>query len=64
MWVREVALMEVVGLCGYNAAGAGLLLMVERNTLVSGESVMVFGGTLVLAQPPPLELWHWGVGLG
>ncbi len=40
----EVAFMEVVVFCGYNAVGA-LLLTVECNTLISGKGVMVAGGT-------------------
>jgi hypothetical protein len=57
MGAREVALMEVVMFCGYKDAGVGLLLTVGRNTFVPGNLVMVAKGTLVLAQPPPLELW-------
>jgi hypothetical protein len=38
--------MEVVALLGYNTAGVGLLLMVECNILVSGDGVMVAGGTI------------------
>jgi hypothetical protein len=41
----EVALIEVVAFCGYKATGAGLLLRVGRNTLVSGKGVTVAGGT-------------------
>jgi hypothetical protein len=56
--------MEVVTFCGYKEAGDGLLLMVGCNTLVPGNLVMVAGGTLISSvAPPPLELWHWGVGL-
>jgi hypothetical protein len=36
MQAQEVALMEVVALCRFNAVGARLLLTVEGNTLVSG----------------------------
>jgi hypothetical protein len=46
MRALEVVLMEVVMFCGYKDAGVGLLLTVGRNTLISGEVVMVAGGTL------------------
>jgi hypothetical protein len=54
MWAREVVLMEVIAFCGYDAIGAGLLLTVERNTLVSGEGVTVAGGTLSSSTAPTL----------
>ncbi len=54
MRAREVMLMEVVAFCGYNATGAGLLLTVECNTLVSGKGVMVAGGTLGSIAAPTL----------
>jgi hypothetical protein len=44
--------MEVAVFFGVNAAGAGLSLMVECNTLVFGKGVMVAGGTL-----GSMELW-------
>ncbi len=40
MHARKVVLMEVEMFCGYKDAGVGLLLMVGRNTLVPGNSVM------------------------
>jgi hypothetical protein len=64
MRAGEVALIEVVGFCGYKAAGDGLLLTVERVTLVSGKGVTVAEAPLVLVQPPPSELWLWGAGSG
>ncbi len=54
MRAREVPLMEVVAFCGYNSVGAGLLLMVECNTLVSGEGMTVAGGTLGSRAAPSL----------
>ncbi len=54
MRAREVVLMEIVALCGYNAAGAGLLLTVERNTLISGKGMTVAGGTLGSSVAPTL----------
>jgi hypothetical protein len=56
--------MEVVAFCGYNAAGAGLLLMVECSTFVSGEGVMVAGGTLGSSAAPTLGDVARGVKLG
>ena len=50
----EVTLMEVVAICGYNDTGAKLLLTVECNTLISGEGVMVAGGTLGSSAAPTL----------
>jgi hypothetical protein len=46
--------MEVVAICGYNDTGAKLLLTVECNTLISGEGVMVAGGTLGSSAAPTL----------
>ncbi len=48
----EVVLIEVVAFCEYKAAGYGLLLTVESNTLVSGEGMMVAGGTLGSSAAP------------
>ncbi len=47
-------MIEVVAFCGYKDAGAGLFLMVERNTLVSGKVVMVAGSTLGSSTAPTL----------
>jgi hypothetical protein len=63
MQAQEVALMEVEMFCGYKDAGFGLLLTVGCNTLVPGDLVMELEAPSILAQPPPLELWHWGAGL-
>jgi hypothetical protein len=63
MRAQDAGLIEVETFCGYKDAGVGLLLMVGRNTLVSGNLVMVAGDTLVLAQPLSSELWPWGAGL-
>jgi hypothetical protein len=46
--------MKVFVLWGYNTAGAGLLLTVERNTLVFGKGVMVAGGALGSSAAPTL----------
>jgi hypothetical protein len=54
MRTREVIVIEVGAFCGYKAAGAGLLLTVERNTLVSGEGVTIAGGTLGSSAAPTL----------
>ncbi len=54
MRAQEVASMEVVAFCGYNTAGARLLLTVERNTLVSGEGMMAAGGPLSSSAAPIL----------
>ncbi len=54
MQAKEVALIEVVAFCGYKAVGAGLLLTVECNTLISGEGVTVAGGTLASSAAPTL----------
>jgi hypothetical protein len=55
MQAWEVMLIEVVVFCGCKAAGAGLLLTVERNTLVSGKGVTVAGGTLGSSAAPILR---------
>jgi hypothetical protein len=55
MWAWEAALIEVVAFCGYKATGAGLLLRVERNTLVSGEGGTIAGGTLSSSAAPTLR---------
>ncbi len=60
----KVTLMEVVVICGYNAAGAELLLTVECNTLVSGEGVMVAGGTLGSSAAPTLGAVALGCKVG
>jgi hypothetical protein len=52
MQAQEVVSMEFVALCGYNTAGAGLLLTVEHNTLVSGNGMTVAGGTLSSSAAP------------
>jgi hypothetical protein len=54
MRAREVVLIEVDAFYGYTATGAWLLLTVERNTLVSGEGVLVDGGTLGSSAAPTL----------
>jgi hypothetical protein len=54
MQAWEVASMDVVALCGYNNAGAGLLLIVERNTLLSSKGVMVAGRLLSSSAAPNL----------
>ncbi len=48
-------IIEVVVFCGYKAARDRLLLMVERNTLVSGKGVSVAGGTLSSSAAPTLR---------
>jgi hypothetical protein len=64
MWAQEVALMEVVMLCGYNDAEVGLLLKVGRNTLVSGKLVTVAGGTLSSSAALTLGAMALGVRVG
>jgi hypothetical protein len=59
----EVALIEVVAFCGYKATGAGQLLTVELNTLVSGEGMTVAGGTLSSSTAPTLQAVALGVEL-
>jgi hypothetical protein len=54
MQAQDVALMEVVAFCGYNSVGVGLLLTVERNTLISGKGMTVAGGTLGSSAAPTL----------
>jgi hypothetical protein len=54
MWAREVTLIEAIAFYGYKAAGAGLVLTVECNTLVSGKGMMVAGGTLGSSAAPTL----------
>jgi hypothetical protein len=56
--------MEVVALCGYNTTGAGLLLMVEHNTLVFGKGRTVAGGTLGSMVAPTLGAVATGVRVG
>ncbi len=56
--------MEVVAFCGYIATGARLLLTVEHNTLVSGEGVMVAGGTLSSSAAPTLGIVALGGRVG
>ncbi len=47
-------LIENVAFCRYKAAEAGLLLTVERNTLISGKGATVAGGTLSSSASPTL----------
>ncbi len=56
--------MEVVTFCGYKDSGVGLLLMVGRNTLVSGKLVMVAGGTLDSSAAPTLRAMALGGRVG
>ena len=60
----EVVLIEVVAFCEYKAAGYGLLLTVESNTLVSGEGMMVAGGTLGSSAAPTLGAMVLGGRVG
>ncbi len=55
MRVQEAVSIEVVALCRYNTAGAGLLLTVDCNTLVSYKGVMVAGVTLGSSTAPTLK---------
>jgi hypothetical protein len=64
MQAQEVAFMEAVVFCGDNAAVAELLLMVEHNTLVSGEGVTVARGTLRSSATPTLKAVALEEGLG
>jgi hypothetical protein len=64
MWAQAVALIEVVAFCGYIDAGTGLLLTVERNTLISGKVVMVAGGTLGSSTAPTLRAMVLGGRVG
>jgi hypothetical protein len=62
---QEVALIGAVVFCGYKAAGAGLLLMVKHNTLVSGKGMTIAGGTLGSSVAPTLRaVVLGGAGLG
>ncbi len=64
MQAQEATLIEVVAFCGYKAAGAGLLLTVERNTLVSGKSMTIAGGTLGSIAAPTYGAAALGAGSG
>jgi hypothetical protein len=64
MQVWEVASMEVVTSCGYNTTGVGLLLTVERNTLISNKGVTVPGGTLSSSAAPTLRVVAMGGRVG
>ncbi len=64
MWAQEVALMEVVMFCVYKDTGVVLLLMVGRNTLISGKLVMVAGGTLGSSTAPTLRAMALGCRVG
>jgi hypothetical protein len=56
--------LEVVAFCGYEAAGARLLLTVEQNTLVSGKGLMVAGSTLGYSAAPTLRAVALGGRVG
>jgi hypothetical protein len=56
--------MEVVAFCGYKDTGVRLLLTVGRNTLVSGQLVMVAGGTLGSSAAPTLGAMVLGGRVG
>ncbi len=64
IWAQEVALIEVIPFCGYNATGAGLVLMVECNTLVSGKGMAVVWGTLGSSAAPTLGAVALGGRIG
>jgi hypothetical protein len=64
MQAQAAALIEVDAFCGCKDAGAGLLLMVERNTLVSGKVVMVARGTLGSSAASTLGAMALGGGVG
>jgi hypothetical protein len=55
MQARAAVLIEIVAFCGYKDAGAGLLLPVEHNTLVSGKAMTIAGGTLGSSAAPTLR---------